>query len=163
MGARRPVRRLASTRLGAATPVLSTRLDAAKIIQPHGRVTRARVRVLEMLLDAPHALSHGEIEAGLAGEISADRVTLYRILDWLVASGLAHRVRGEDRTWRFNAVVQGDDRHAHFHCSRCGQVFCLVDLQPLEAPRLPDGFRLERADLSLRGLCPACGKATDAT
>lgn len=143
--------------------MFAMRPDAAKLIQPHGRVTRTRVRVLEMLLDAPHALTHGEIEAGLGADISADRVTLYRVLDWLVAKGLAHRVAGDDRAWRFNAALREDHRHAHFHCSRCGQVFCLSDLHASFAAALPQGYRFERADVSIRGLCPACSRATDAT
>lgn len=130
--------------------------QAESLIKPHGRATSARLRVLELLLAAPHAMSHAEIEAGLEAEVCPDRVTLYRVLDWLVSKELAHKIAGEDRTWRFNAVAQDSHGHAHFHCSRCGQVFCLSELQPAFAFNLPPGYRFQRADLTIQGLCPSC-------
>lgn len=132
---------------------------AASLIQPHGRATPARVQVLEVLLATPHALSHAEVEASLGAGAGPDRVTLYRVLDWLVSNGLAHKIAGEDRAWRFNAVAPGNHGHAHFHCRRCGQVYCLSELQPAFAFNLPAGFRYERAELSIQGLCPRCSGA----
>lgn len=129
---------------------------ATTLIQPHGRATPARVRVLETLLAAPHALSHAEVEASLGSELCPDRVTLYRVLDWLVGKGLAHKVAGEDRSWRFNAVAQEGHGHAHFQCTRCGQIYCLSDLQPAFAFTLPAGFLYQRAELTIQGLCPGC-------
>lgn len=126
------------------------------LVQSHGRATPARVRVLEVLLAAPHALSHAEIEARLEAGYCPDRVTLYRVLDWLVSQGLAHKVAGDDRAWRFNAVDRENHSHAHFHCSRCGQVFCLSELQPAFAFNLPPGYQYQKADLSIQGLCPSC-------
>lgn len=130
--------------------------DAETLIQSHGRATPARVRILEILLAAPHALSHAEVEARLEADLCPDRVTLYRVLDWLVSNGLAHKVAGDDRTWRYNAVDLENHGHAHFHCTRCGQVFCLSELQPAFAINLPPGYRYERAELSIQGLCPQC-------
>lgn len=129
---------------------------AETLIKPHGRTTPARLRVLEVLLDAPHAMSHGEIESRLEAAVCPDRVTLYRVLDWLVSKGLAHKVAGDDRAWRFNAAEQAGHGHAHFHCSRCGQVYCLSELQPAFAFSLPPGYQFESAELTIQGLCPAC-------
>lgn len=127
---------------------------AETLIAPHGRATPARQQVLQTLLAASHALSHGEIEDILGGGL--DRVTLYRVLDWLVGQGLAHKIAGEDRIWRFNAVGEGEHSHAHFRCTTCGQVFCLADLKPNLALRLPLGFQLQKAELNLQGQCPQC-------
>ena len=135
---------------------------AEDLIKQRGRVTPARLQVLEILLQAEHALSHGEIEARLPEGAHLDRVTLYRILDWLVSEGIAHRIAGEDRAWRFNAALPdapGQTRshsHAHFHCRRCGQIFCLDQLQPVFSFSLPAGFRFEGAELTLNGVCPHC-------
>lgn len=131
---------------------------AESLIQTHGRLTPARLQVLEILLAAPHALSHAEIEARLAAPL--DRVTLYRVLDWLVAKGLGHKIPGEDRSWRFNAIAHEAHGHAHFHCTRCGQVFCLSDLQPAFALSLPPGYRFQKAELSVHGECPACAQTS---
>lgn len=129
------------------------------------RPTAARLAVLDILLAAPTALTHTDIagEARKAG-VELDRVTLYRVLDWLVEKGLAHKIAGEDRVWRFNAMAggahdqPGAHEHAHFQCSRCGRMYCLDDLRPVFAFTLPPGFRCDHAELTLRGICPDCGK-----
>ncbi len=133
--------------------------SADHLIRSHGRATPARVQVLDILLAAPHALTHAEVEARLDTALCPDRVTLYRVLDWLVSQGLAHKIAGDDRAWRFNAVEHDSPSHAHFHCTQCGQVFCLSELQPAFAFSLPAGYRYQKAELSIQGLCPACSAA----
>jgi Fur family ferric uptake transcriptional regulator len=121
------------------------------------RITPARETVLAILLEATRALSHLEVEqAARERGLDADRVTLYRVLDWLVGQGLAHRIEGQDRVRRFNAARAEEHAHAHFHCTRCGKVFCLEQPLPRLKPHLPDGFRFEGMELTIQGLCPAC-------
>ena len=55
---------------------------AEQIRRTGARATPARIRVLQLLRDAPAALTHNEIESAL-GALAIDRVTLYRVLDWL--------------------------------------------------------------------------------
>lgn len=119
------------------------------------RATPARIRVLQLLRHAPTALTHGEIET-LLGLPVLDRVTLYRVLDWLVESGLAHRSADASRVFRFSAAAAGEHAsHVHFRCEHCGGVFCLNASLPA-VPRLPSGFFLSRMDFDLRGTCAAC-------
>jgi Fur family ferric uptake transcriptional regulator len=120
------------------------------------RVTPARLRVYAVLLDAARSLSHHELEAALGSDAPLDRVTLYRVLDWLVDQGLAHRVAGIDRVWRYS--VARDDRagHAHFQCNRCGKVVRLAELPARRVP-LPRGFRSEAVELRVLGRCAECG------
>lgn len=125
-----------------------------------GRVTAARSRVLSVLLNAERALTHQEIATRLAKGGEMDRVTLYRTLDWLVEQALAHRVSGEDRTWRFNATGEREPHdHAHFRCARCGRVFCLGDLSTAFAVQLPGGFRSQHIELTIKGVCADCARA----
>lgn len=121
-----------------------------------GRVTPARRRVLAALLQAPQALTHHELECALAEQEALDRVTLYRVLEWLVRQGLAHKIAGEDRIWRFNAVATPAHRHAHFHCLRCHRVFCLETLPTPAELHLPEGFSAEGVELTVAGRCPHC-------
>ena len=124
-----------------------------------GRITRTRVAVLEILLAAEQSLTHDEIGVALDDKgIKHDRVTLYRTLDWLVESGVAHKMAGDDRARRFGVATSGPHEHAHFHCDRCGKVVCLEGLQPAVAVNLPGGYQLDRAELVLHGACPTCGK-----
>lgn len=145
----------------SSEPAGATRETARKLIAAcGGRVTRTRVAVLEALQASAHPLTHEEVGGALAAANEAhDRVTLYRTLDWLVAQGLAKRLAGGDRAWRFEAVSRGDHHHAHFHCDRCGQVMCLESLRPAFAVALPDGYRLDRAELVFHGACAECGRA----
>jgi len=120
------------------------------------RVTPARVAVLRLLQQAERALSHRDVEEAL--HAAFDRVTLYRVLDWLVDSGLAHRVTDADRVFRFSPVTTAGvvhDKHAHFRCEACGKVFCLDDV-PLPVPHLPAGFSGKSVEYSISGQCAAC-------
>lgn len=136
----------------AAVPKTS---QALALLQSQGaRSTVARVAVLDVLLATPRALTHQEIAEQTAEGL--DRVTLYRTLDWLVEQGFAHRIEGQDRVWRFNSAARENNAHAHFHCHACGRVFCLEQVMPAVAVSLPRGYRLDRADLNLHGLCPEC-------
>ncbi|MES2933257.1 MAG: transcriptional repressor [Pseudomonadota bacterium] len=123
------------------------------------RVTPARVNVLTTLLEAGRALSHQDIQDAF---VAMDRVTLYRALDCLTEAGLAHKIAGDDRVFRYSAGDQHGERstgkdmgqsnqhislkqappqhaHGHFKCTRCARVFCLdggAD-DPLWASLLP--------------------------
>jgi Fe2+ or Zn2+ uptake regulation protein len=93
-------------------------LQAATLLAGTGaRLTRARIEVLAALLRADEALTHHEVERRLRRGQDVDRVTLYRVLEWLTEQGLVHKVSGEDRIWRFSAAGRRPARgggHAHF-------------------------------------------------
>ena len=148
-----------------------TRVRAAGL-----RATNARIRVLAALGAAGDLLSHHDLERALgqgSGSGGIDRVTLYRVLDSLVAAGLAHRVAGGDRIWRFgctpdaeSAAISGvssgtvreaHQRHAHFQCSDCGKIVCLREMPAARrALRVPRGYRPETVELTVKGRCPGC-------
>jgi Fur family ferric uptake transcriptional regulator len=125
------------------------------------KVTRGRVRVLDTLCEARQPLCHGEVESMLGGdgEDAIDRVTLYRILDSLVACGLALKAVDTRGVFRFSAA--GTQRqhanHIHFRCTDCGGVFCLK-AEPPPPPRLPRGFRLGEVEFDVRGTCAGCSE-----
>lgn len=131
---------------------------AERLIRGAGqRLTAPRAAVLAALIRAEQALTHHEIEEALRAGIAVDRVTVYRVLEWLVAIRLAHRIAGDDRVWRFNASAQGRHKsHAHFTCSECGKVVCLQDVKVPPAARVPRGFVPKEVELTIKGLCAAC-------
>lgn len=106
-----------------------SRLRAASV-----RITPARVKVLAALLDARCAFSHQDVQDRFA---DMDRVTLYRALDCLTDAGLAHKIAGDDRVFRYSAGTEHAElgatssaappqhQHGHFKCTRCTKVFCL--------------------------------------
>ncbi|MFT4174876.1 MAG: transcriptional repressor [Rhodocyclaceae bacterium] len=141
------------------TPAPSTSTAAAladRIRALGARATPARVAVMRLLESGEHALSHHDIESALA-DAGFDRVTLYRVLDWLVENGLAHRVADAQRVFRFSAAREAaiHTAHAHFRCEGCGRVFCLEDVA-ITAPRLPEGFVSRAIDFNVSGQCAGC-------
>lgn len=130
------------------------------------RVTDARVKVLAALLGAQRAFSHQDVQDTLLG---MDRVTLYRALDCLINAGLAHRIAGEDRVFRYSAGVTPQHgermphhRHGHFQCTRCAKVFCLDSIgeaEPLQnalQETLGKGFQSHDIEFTIKGWCAEC-------
>ena len=136
------------------------------------RVTSARVEILGMLLEAESPLTHQQMAALLARyHRRVDPVTLYRVLEWLVEKGFAHRVAGADRVWRFAAIREEDgtgvseerNRHPHFHCIICNRVTCLpASGRGWGELTLPPGFESYAFHLIIEGQCAACRYAAEA-
>lgn len=120
------------------------------------RVTRSRVRILAVLLAEKQAITHREIEARLS-EQQPDRVTLYRVLQWLEDKGLIHKVTSDDHVWRFHANHEVFfHQHAHFKCTKCARVVCLDNLPSEDHLSLPSGYRFQKIELTVKGLCAHC-------
>lgn len=138
----------------------------ADLIRTRGvKATPARVRVLEILSAAEKPMSHADIDTALlsGGGPAMDKVTLYRVLDALVAKELALKAVDTHGVFRYSDVA-AKKRHAghvHFHCLDCGEMFCLKAKAP-EPPRLPRGFRLRDVEFDVRGTCPDCAGALPA-
>ncbi len=148
------------------------------------KVTSARLRVLAALLEAECALTHAELDRKMLPSVEShgaedrtaedsgmDRVTLYRVLDDLVRHGLARRVAGTDRVWRFGAAAGRCGRPAQFECSACGTVLLLDGAESARerdagrissalstelAAAVPSGFRFEQIEVTVRGRCARC-------
>ncbi|HEY8354816.1 MAG TPA: Fur family transcriptional regulator [Methylophilaceae bacterium] len=135
-------------------------MSATEIIQEAGlRPTANRIAVLEALLRSPHPLTHQELLDTLSISHDFDRVTLYRILDWLLSNGIVHKIAGDSRAWRFQLNATGaGHRHAHFECSACGRIYCLDEVSP-RTPKLPKGFLAESISLNIKGRCASCTPA----
>jgi Fur family ferric uptake transcriptional regulator len=85
---------------------------AKRIARAGGCPTDVRKRMFAILLGAEHALSHTEIEElARARGGTLDRVILYRVLEWLVSKGLAHKIAGGD--------APGSATQLHKHGRRC--------------------------------------------
>lgn len=129
------------------------------------RITDARVKVLAALLDAERAFSHQDVQEAFS---DMDRVTLYRALDCLIDAGLAHKIAGDDRVFRYSAgaehASEPHHQHGHFKCTRCSKVFCLdsiADTQTLQSAlqqTLGKGFRSHDIEFTIKGWCADCAQ-----
>jgi Fe2+ or Zn2+ uptake regulation protein len=78
--------------------------------------------------------------------------TVYNCLDALVKCGLVRQVTLDRGAARFCPNMQ---EHCHFYCDTCEGVFD-IPLPEEAGIALPRGFRAERFDVAIHGLCPAC-------
>ncbi|SES93567.1 Fur family transcriptional regulator [Oceanicella actignis] len=124
-----------------------------------GRLTPARRRVLEILLESHAALGAYEILDRLRAEgRNARPPAAYRALDFLVAQGLVHRIE------RLNAFVAcafpGRDHAPAFlvcrACRRVAETAAPGAVAELDAAAGRARFALESLSLEAEGLCPEC-------
>jgi len=80
--------------------------------------------------------------------------TVYNCLDALVKCGLARQVTLDRGATRFCPNMH---EHCHFYCDACDTVYD-VDLpaKPQPGVQLPKGFKVERYEIAIHGLCPDC-------
>ena len=147
----------------ALIPAAAQALARRLVKESGGRNTESRRNVLACLIAAVRALSHAEIEAQLAAT-DLDRVTLYRVLEWLVEHSLAHRVgglSGFDRAMRFAfSRPESPSTHGHFQCVQCGTTLCLVEVAVPVLP-VPSGIQLQGIELAAFGFCAGCSEANN--
>ncbi|HUX36975.1 MAG TPA: transcriptional repressor [Rectinemataceae bacterium] len=123
------------------------------------RPTKSREAVLGALLASGKPLSHPELASRLE---TLDRVTIFRSLKTLRASGLLHSVRGLDGLLRFVVNPSRNSRcpgsHPHFLCLSCGTMTCL-ETQELPKIEVPVGAEVRGKQFLVYGQCASCAKA----
>jgi Fur family ferric uptake transcriptional regulator len=149
-------------------------MKTAKQILEHAELksTISRIEVLEVLLKGQNPLTHQEILKSLP--VKFDRVTLYRVLDWLLENQLIHKIASSDRSWRFqfnhDYIARSGknsersstfknkfhEAHAHFQCNSCGKVFCLENVYPKLTNDIPADFHIDSIELNIIGTCISC-------
>ncbi|MGB7213206.1 MAG: transcriptional repressor [Gemmatimonadales bacterium] len=129
-------------------------------------VTAPRERVAQAIFAADgHPSADGVARSLRTGGAPVGVATVYRTIELLVASGLIRARDFGEGARRFEPSM-GNDDHGHFICRRCGAVteFSTERLQRM-LPLMADeaGFRLERHDVALHGVCQLCiGRAPEA-
>lgn len=123
-------------------------------------VTSSRERILQLFLEQPRALAHGDIERN-AGE-KFDRVTVYRTLQVFVEKGIIHTIPTADNSVLYAlckdncAAGHHHDHHVHFECEKCGTTYCLDDVVTPDI-KLPAGYTTQNIEVLVKGRCKICG------
>ncbi len=143
--------------MAPATPLVDRLLKQAKL-----RRTPVRAGVLDVLSQSPRPMGAVEVLAKLPP--ATDAVTVYRTLNTFTGKGIVHRVRGEDRIWRYalgNAQAAAAHQHPHFVCENCGKVECLRDATIprglIESLGIGAKYAVHYPEVVLHGVCPRCG------
>ncbi len=119
-----------------------------------------RLRVLEVVGNNTSPLSAGDIVKILARTTTINRVTVYRILDLLVAHGIVERLSTGGRAFYYGLAPNAHHRpHPHFYCKHCGQMDCLdpqslnVDADPLWKNY---AGQIDKVEVRVDGICKNC-------
>ena len=125
------------------------------------RYTSGRRAIVDLLVNAGHPVSIGDIAERLPG---LPRSSAYRHLTVLHAAGLVRRVTASDEFTRFELAEDLTEHHHHLLCMSCGKVIDVTlpasfEQQAAEAiGQLADaeGFQAHGHRLDVLGLCSAC-------
>jgi Fur family ferric uptake transcriptional regulator len=122
-------------------------------------VTQSRKKILQIFLDQPGALAHGDIEKKVGEKF--DRVTVYRTLQVFVEKGIIHTIPTSDNAVLY-ALCKDDcseghhlDHHVHFICKTCNHTYCMDDVV-IPGINLPEGLRSQQVDVVVGGVCSTC-------
>jgi len=115
---------------------------------------------MEIIGNSSSPLSARDVHDTISRSQEINRVTVYRILDLLVAKGLLEKISTGDRLFHFDlAPSSNHPAHPHFYCRQCGDVECLSpESLQLEMEALNRTFPglIEKAAVRLDGVCKTC-------
>ena len=122
------------------------------------RFTRQRTAIYAVVAGAQRPLSPQEIlETAQESVEGLGLATVYRNLKALREDGAIEVVQLPGESPRYEPA--GQSHHHHFQCTQCTRVFdvhaCPGDLKGLA----PQGFQVQRHELTLYGLCADCAQA----
>ncbi len=131
---------------------------AAEELSRNGlRATRQRIGALRLLRRMKSHPTSAELHARLLPDHeNVSQKTVYEILDALVEAGLASRVTAIGGSYRYEARAEP---HYHATCRVCRRLYDVpasADSQIRGRADLPEGFHIEKIDVTIRGLCLRC-------
>jgi Fe2+ or Zn2+ uptake regulation protein len=143
---------------------MAQRISDEQIVEElsrHGlRATRQRVAALRLLRRTPGHPTALEIhERLLRQQPNVSQKTVYEILDALVEAGLASRVTEGGEPYRYEPRP---DPHYHARCRVCARLFDVppsADAHIRGRAALPDGFEVERIQVTILGHCRRCRRS----
>jgi Fur family ferric uptake transcriptional regulator len=137
--------------------------DYPQILEKAGLApTPKRLQVLEVIGGNSSPLNAQEIHQTLVRNDTINPVTVYRILDLLVESGVVERLSGGGRSFHYGlAPNEYHHPHPHFYCRSCGRMECLhPESLSLDASALQRTYpgRIENVEVRIDGVCKHCLK-----
>ena len=120
------------------------------------RLTPQRRHVYEVLVQKrDHPTAEEVFIRAKKGMPEISMATVYNCLDALVSCGLVRQVNQDRSATRFCSNMQP---HDHFYCDECGGAYDIDRVPDAPEPEveMPRGFRPNRYEITIRGLCPEC-------
>ncbi len=128
------------------------------------RSTRQRTAIRTVIDAAGRPLTPQEILDGARDHVSEiGMATVYRNLKLLLDEGTIQVVRLPGENPRYESMHPAHDHHHHFHCRTCDRVFDVQGCPGSMENLAPNGFVVERHELTLYGTCADCSCARRST
>jgi Fur family transcriptional regulator, peroxide stress response regulator len=128
---------------------------SARLTDGGFRFTPQRQQVYDVLLQKRDHPTADEVFIRAKKQMpEISHATVYNCLDALVKCGLVRQVQLDRGATRFCPNMR---EHCHFYCDACDTVYD-VDLpaKPQPGVTLPKGFKAERYEIAIHGICPDC-------
>lgn len=145
---------------GLSAGEIERALDAAeaRCVEQGERMTAPRRRVLELLLESGEAVKAYDLIARYGTDgVAAKPPTVYRALEFLERTGMAHRIASISA---YVACSVGEKAHAaaFLICDCCGAT---EEIAPPEGEVLRHaaevaGYAIDHTTIEAHGRCPAC-------
>ncbi len=119
--------------------------------------------VLEAVRWAPHSTAEAVAQRVREARGSASTQAIYDALTALVDAGLVRRIEPAGSPALFEPEL--GDNHHHLVCSECRRVVdvaCCANDAPCVHITPPAGFTVDRAEVTLWGLCSECSSRPSA-
>jgi Fur family transcriptional regulator, peroxide stress response regulator len=115
-----------------------------------------RMKVLEYLMRMKNHPTVDTIYKNISDDIpTLSKTTVYNTLKTFQESGIVQAITIEDNEVKYDATI---DKHAHFKCSRCGELFDLpIDTKVLHIKSV-GGHLIKESQLYFKGICKSCQK-----
>jgi len=134
-----------------------------KILVDRGiRPTKMRLTIYKHLKRKVYAVTLKDMEKAFIKKNddnkTADRTTIFRTIKLFQEKGIVHQIDDGTAIAKY-ALSEGKylDLHLHFHCTHCGNTFCLPN--KVRQDSLPDKYEITDVNLVLKGVCIKCQKA----
>lgn len=128
-----------------------------RLIHREIKPTAMRILILQYMMERASAVSLQQLERDLH---PADKSTIYRTLKTFKDNKLVHTVDDGTKQVKYalcleSCLCSAQDQHYHFHCTSCQNTFCLTE-QNVPQIELPTNFKMQQANLVIKGLCGNC-------
>jgi len=145
--------------------MLDDQSKAATVIRSVGlRATRQRAAVLHVVEQQPHSTTAAVLKAVSALVPDVSHQAVYDCLAHLTQVGLLRRLQVDGGAAMYE--TRAGDNHHHCVCRSCGLVVdvdCAAGQTPCLDPCDAAGFVIDEAEVTYRGLCPACSSKPTTT
>ena len=135
-------------------------VDIAKALKAVGlQITAQRLAVYQAVCSSPHAIADDICKAVRLELGVISRQAVYDALNVMSEHGIIRRIQPAGSAARYEHRV---DNHHHLACRQCGNLIdidCAVGEAPCLVAEHDHGYRIDEAEVTYWGVCPACQNA----